>query len=143
MEKLCVWRNPDGDQENWFGREVHQRVPSPEKLILAECGFALIAAFGVIETVVTGVLWPLACLFQNVNENLYTHLTNRVISSFFSTAWASVNLICNVFYPNLLTDGDTAVDFGILNAVVILGVGIQFIAYGATVCIVGKVLGKN
>lgn len=104
--RLLEWRNPQGLEENWLGRERGE-VRSWAylyKALPAEAGIVLLVISATIETVVYAILVVLARLVSRLDDGeRYNFYVGRIESSAFTIGWNFDNLGKNLSQENLLT----------------------------------------
>ncbi|MFI5333594.1 MAG: hypothetical protein ACHQT8_00315 [Chlamydiales bacterium] len=104
--RLLEWRNPQGREENWLGRD--RREPRSwsylYKALPAEVGITLLMISAVVETVVYAALVVVSRIFSRVDGgNRYAHYMGCLDSSAFTILWNATNLGSNWFQENVLT----------------------------------------
>jgi len=109
ITNITTWRNPQGAEGNWSGREhKYVHLPSLKKLAISEAAFAAIGLAALVETAVNAafVLFSLPFLWSDSSSAQLP--IERLKSSAFAAGWSGANLLLNLGVANLTTKEETA-----------------------------------
>jgi hypothetical protein len=109
ITNLTQWRNPQGAEENWKGRESrYVHLPSFKKIAVSEIGFALVGIAAIVESVVNAAFVVFSLPFLFISPDATKLSVERLKSSTFVVGWGAVDLVLNLGISNLTTKEETA-----------------------------------
>lgn len=109
MSALTVWRNPQGEDENWVHRkDEFTRFPQVWTLVKCEAAYTLLGGLAAVEYIaaypVRGITYP----FSSCRSQPYQAAVQWQQDSKIACQWAISNLWSNLTEPNMHTSPDYA-----------------------------------
>ncbi|MEM8628931.1 MAG: hypothetical protein AAGF04_02510 [Chlamydiota bacterium] len=104
MQPLLTWRNPAGNEENWFiqvPQESGTTWLDTRRICLAECALCLVAVTSAVETVAYGIFTLFSLLITPCNPEPFRFFEKLLESSSFTIIWTLADLM---FYNPLLVN---------------------------------------
>ena len=112
ITNLTVWRNPQGADQNWKGREhTYTHLPSLKKIAIAEAAFAAIGVAALIESAVNAFFVLFSLPFLYIDPKSSQLPIERLKNSSFAAVWCAANLVLNIGVSNLTSEEETALHF--------------------------------
>jgi len=107
-EALLKFRNPQGGEENWFGKEerINNIFTHIGKVAIAEIGTGILLTASYVQNFALFIFLIISCPFHS--EQFATRIADLRSSVAFTARWNFSNLIMNPFCTNLATDESVA-----------------------------------
>lgn len=109
ITNITTWRNPQGEQGNWEGREhKYVHLPSLKKIAISEAAFAAIGLAALVESAMNAAFILFSLPFLWADSRSAQLPIERLKSTAFAAGWCAVNLALNLGVANLTTREETA-----------------------------------
>ncbi len=102
--KLIIWRNPQGQEENWITqRDKYKKFPPVWTVVKCEGAFTLLAGVGFGEYATSCLMFPVGYAVSCISSKPYEWVKHWNECSKIAALWAISNLSENVTKPNMIT----------------------------------------
>ncbi len=112
ITSLTNWRNPEGAEENWKGREhKYTHLPSFKRILISEAAFAAVGLAAIVESTMNAAFILFSLPFLLIDSKSLQLPLQRLNSSAFAAVWCAVNLVLNIGVSNMTAKEETARNF--------------------------------